>query len=249
MEFATPYRPRSRIPPKPGRPYFAEKGMGDRAHLFGDLITIYAGGEQAERTFNFFTCEGPKGDTIPTHSHSETYEVFYVTAGAARLFVEGTAGEQYEKLLGAGDFGFLPKNCPHAYRIERHHSRSSEWRPGRAAPSSVLRAPGCPDGRARPPARRRCRSRASSRPSREITTYASFRNTADARRVSAPRGSSEHGRAPARWRRLRAKPAARVGVGWRFRAKTTARQASGAFGAALPGTSTSVIDQWRVRWR
>ncbi|MEV6228593.1 quercetin 2,3-dioxygenase [Saccharopolyspora shandongensis] len=123
MEFATPYRSRSRIPPEPGRPYFVEKGMGDRAHLFGDLIAIYAGGEQTERTFNFFTCEGPKGDTIPAHSHSETYEAFCVTAGAVRLFVEDAAGEQYEKLLGAGDFGFVPKNCPHAYRIERHHSQ------------------------------------------------------------------------------------------------------------------------------
>ncbi|TDD52735.1 quercetin 2,3-dioxygenase [Saccharopolyspora elongata] len=123
MEFATPYRSRSHLPPEPGRPYFVEKGMGDRAHLFGDLITIYAGGEQTEGTFNFFTCEGAKGDTIPAHSHAETYEVFYVTAGAVRLFVEDTAGEQYEKLLGAGDFGFVPKNCPHAYRIERHHSQ------------------------------------------------------------------------------------------------------------------------------
>lgn len=26
-------------------------------------------------------------------------------------------------MLTAGDFGFVPKNCPHAYRIERHHSR------------------------------------------------------------------------------------------------------------------------------
>ncbi|WNE94107.1 quercetin 2,3-dioxygenase [Streptomyces luomodiensis] len=123
IEFATRYRQSSRIPPEPGRPYFIEKGMGDRAHLFTDLFTIYAGGEQTENTFNFFTCEGPKGDTIPAHSHPDTYEVFYITDGAVRLFVEDLAGEQYEKLLTSGDFGFVPKNCPHAYRIERHHSR------------------------------------------------------------------------------------------------------------------------------
>ncbi|GAB2749664.1 hypothetical protein GCM10027174_25150 [Salinifilum aidingensis] len=123
MEFATPHRSRSHIPPEPGTPYFVEQGRGDRAHLFGDLVTVYAGGEQTEGTFNFFTCEGPQGDVIPAHSHPNTYEVFYVTGGAVRVFVENTAGEQYEKLLGAGDFGFVPKNCPHAYRIERHHSR------------------------------------------------------------------------------------------------------------------------------
>ncbi|WP_017557253.1 quercetin 2,3-dioxygenase [Nocardiopsis baichengensis] len=123
IEFATPYRSRSHIPPDPGVPYFIEKGMGDRAHLFADLITVYAGGEQTENTFNFFTVEGPKGDTIPAHSHPETYEVFYVVEGAVRLFVEDLNGRQHEKVLTPGDFGFVPKDYPHAYRIERHHSR------------------------------------------------------------------------------------------------------------------------------
>ncbi|KAA6223188.1 cupin domain-containing protein [Streptomyces albofaciens JCM 4342] len=122
-EYANRYRTRSHIPAEPGVPYFIEKGMGDRAHLFGDLVTIYAGGEQTENTFNFFTVEGPKGDIIPAHVHPDTYEVFYITDGAVRLFAEDLEGNQYEKLLTPGDFGFVPKNCPHAYRIERHHSR------------------------------------------------------------------------------------------------------------------------------
>lgn len=52
-----------------------------------------------------------------------THEVFYVTQGAVRLFVEDTEGVQQEKLLTPGDFGFVPKNCRHAYRMERHHSQ------------------------------------------------------------------------------------------------------------------------------
>ncbi|MFD3756376.1 quercetin 2,3-dioxygenase [Streptomyces sp. NPDC058622] len=123
MEFARPSRPRSHIPAEPGKPYFIEKGLGDRAHLFADLVTVYTGGEQTENAFNFFTVEGPRGDVIPAHVHRDTYEVFYITDGAVRLFVEDLEGEQYERLLTAGDFGFVPKNCPHAYRIERHHSR------------------------------------------------------------------------------------------------------------------------------
>ncbi|MET7943235.1 hypothetical protein [Streptomyces sp. NPDC005302] len=65
FEYATRYRPASHLPPEPGKPYFVEKGMGDRAHLFTDLFTVYAGGEQTENTFNFFTCEGPKGESSP----------------------------------------------------------------------------------------------------------------------------------------------------------------------------------------
>ncbi|MFF9623559.1 quercetin 2,3-dioxygenase [Streptomyces griseosporeus] len=122
IEFAG-RRSGSLIPAEPGTPYVIEKGMGDRAHLFGDLVTVYAGGPQTENTFNFFTVEGPRGDIIPAHVHPETYEVFYVTQGAVRLFVEDLAGEQTERVLSAGDFGFVPKNCPHAYRIERHHSQ------------------------------------------------------------------------------------------------------------------------------
>ncbi|MFI5831467.1 quercetin 2,3-dioxygenase [Streptomyces sp. NPDC051578] len=123
VEFTTRYRSRSHIPAEPGVPYFIEKGLGDRAHLITDLVTVYAGGEQTENSFNFFTVEGPKGEIIPTHTHADTYEVFYVTDGAVRLFVEDLEGQQHEKLLTNGDFGFVPKNCPHAYRIERHHSR------------------------------------------------------------------------------------------------------------------------------
>lgn len=44
FEYATRYRPASHLPPEPGKPYFVEKGMGDRAHLFTDLFTVYAGG-------------------------------------------------------------------------------------------------------------------------------------------------------------------------------------------------------------
>ncbi|MEU3955952.1 hypothetical protein AB0F45_27130, partial [Streptomyces achromogenes] len=39
------------------------------------------------------------------------------------FFVEDLEGEQHEKLLTPGDFGFVPKNCVHAYRMERHHSQ------------------------------------------------------------------------------------------------------------------------------
>lgn len=122
IEYLARGRTATSIPAEPGTPYFLEKGEGDRAHLFDDLFTIYAGAEQTEGTFNFFTAEGRKGEIIPAHLHPDTYEVFYITQGAVRLFVEDTGGDQHEKLLVPGDFGFVPRNCPHAYRMERDHS-------------------------------------------------------------------------------------------------------------------------------
>lgn len=119
LEYVTRHRQRSRIPSEPGRPYFIDKGLGDRALLFDNLFTIYAGGEQTENTFNFFTCDAPKGDLIPAHSHPDTYEVFFITSGAVRLFVEDLEGHQYDKLLTEGDFGFVPKNCRSGSRTAR----------------------------------------------------------------------------------------------------------------------------------
>ncbi|MFD0474750.1 quercetin 2,3-dioxygenase [Nonomuraea thailandensis] len=174
MEYATRYRTRSHLPPDAGTPYFVEKGMGDRAHLFGDLITVYAGGEQTGNTFNFFTCEGPKGKIIPAHLHADTYEVFFVTQGAVRLFVEDLEGRQQEKLLTSGDFGFVPRNCPHAYRIERHHSQivGVAARPGARSSASSSRSARPPTSSACPP-RRTCRRPTGSAPCRSATTCAS----------------------------------------------------------------------------
>ncbi|MGI5340950.1 quercetin 2,3-dioxygenase [Streptomyces sp. CA-181903] len=135
IEYATRYRKASHIPAEPGTPYFTEKAEGDRAHLFGDLITVYTGGEQTENTFDFFTVEGPKSDLIPALVHADTYEVFHVTAGAVRLFVEDTGGRQQEKLLTPGDFG---ARVPHGAAPQpgrRRHRRP----PGHVR--AVLRTP------------------------------------------------------------------------------------------------------------
>jgi len=63
-------------------------------------------------------CESPAGDIIPTHSHNETHETFYVLDGKVRIFFQDGDGTKTSKLLTPGDFGYVPAGTPHAYRIE-----------------------------------------------------------------------------------------------------------------------------------
>lgn len=189
MEFARPSRRRSHIPAEPGKPYFIEKGMGDRAHLFTDLVTVYAGGEQTENAFNFFTVEGPRGEVIPAHVHSDTYEVFYITDGAVRLFVED---------LGVSSTrGCSPRATSDSYRRTARTPIASSaitagswaWPPGPVAPSS-----GSSKISASPPRSSACRPsrtcphRRSSRPCRSATTCASCPSTSGAPGTDRPPG-------------------------------------------------------------
>jgi quercetin 2,3-dioxygenase len=121
-EFRTRWRSRSHLP---GRlqPYFVEAQEGDRAILFDQLITTYAGADETNNSFCLFTVEGPKGDIIPAHLHGETHECFYILAGQLRLFLDDQHGTQLEKVLNVGDFGFVPANVIHTYRMERHGTR------------------------------------------------------------------------------------------------------------------------------
>ncbi|HEY6791748.1 MAG TPA: cupin domain-containing protein [Trebonia sp.] len=65
------------------------------------------------------TSESPAGDIIPTHSHEDTHETFYVLEGKVRVFVEYPDGRQVTRLLEPGDFGYVPARLTHAYRVEQ----------------------------------------------------------------------------------------------------------------------------------
>ena len=75
-------------------------------------------GNETNGQFGIITSESPAGDIIPTHSHNETHETFYVLEGKVRLFFQDAEGTKTSKLLNAGDFGYVPAGFPHAYRIE-----------------------------------------------------------------------------------------------------------------------------------
>ena len=86
--------------------------------LFTDLFTVLLSGDETEGQFGIITADSPAGDIIPTHSHNETHETFYVLEGKVRLFYQDAEGAKHSELLNPGDFGYVPAGFAHAYKIE-----------------------------------------------------------------------------------------------------------------------------------
>ncbi|WP_329288534.1 quercetin 2,3-dioxygenase [Streptomyces pseudovenezuelae] len=110
------------LPGKPV-PFFLEAGEGERAHLFDSLITVLLSKDETDGQFGLFTYSAPKGDAIPTHAHADVHETFFLLSGRARVWVQDAQGEQHEKLLGTGDFGYVPAGCLHTFRVEADDTR------------------------------------------------------------------------------------------------------------------------------
>lgn len=105
------------LPGKPA-PYVLRRGEGEHAKLFGDLFTVLLSGDETEGQFGIITADSPAGDIIPTHSHNQTHETFYVLDGKVRLYFEDAEGAQQTQLLEPGDFGYVPAGFAHAYKVE-----------------------------------------------------------------------------------------------------------------------------------
>jgi quercetin 2,3-dioxygenase len=105
----------------PGRPapFVLRKGEGEHSMLFTDLFTVLLSGDETNGQFGVITSDCPTGDIIPTHSHDETHETFFLLEGKIRLFFVDAGGEKTSRLLGPGDFGYVPAGTPHAYRVEQ----------------------------------------------------------------------------------------------------------------------------------
>jgi quercetin 2,3-dioxygenase len=107
---------RGLLPGKPV-PYVLRRGEGEHAMLFTDLFTVLLSADETQGQFAMITSESPAGDIIPTHSHNETHEVFYVLEGKVRLFFEDAEGAKQSQLLNPGDFGYVPAGFAHSYQV------------------------------------------------------------------------------------------------------------------------------------
>ncbi|MCE0448173.1 hypothetical protein LT493_44035 [Streptomyces tricolor] len=73
IEYATRHRARSLHPCRSRiSPTSSRRAGRPGAHLFGDLVTIYAGGEQTGEHLQLLHLRRPQGELIPAHSHADT---------------------------------------------------------------------------------------------------------------------------------------------------------------------------------
>jgi quercetin 2,3-dioxygenase len=123
-EFAKAGAERFTLPGEP-LPFFLREGEGEgeRAHLFDSLVTVLLSKDETEGQFGVFTLAAPRGEAIPTHTHADVHEIFFVLGGQARVWIQDAEGERLERLLGPGDFGYVPAGLAHTFRVEADDTR------------------------------------------------------------------------------------------------------------------------------
>jgi len=105
--------------PDAAAPYFLGEAAGDKLVLFDQLFTLLTTSRQTDGQFDAFVSEGRPGQPVPPHFHALTHETFFVQEGAVRLWLDDQKGYRATRILEAGEFGYVPKNTIHSYKIER----------------------------------------------------------------------------------------------------------------------------------
>lgn len=106
------------ILPGTPQPFYLENGEGEKSIVFDQLFTILLSGEETDGQYGVFTAEAPKGDMIPPHLHTWAHEIFYVVDGSITVWMNDQKGFEGKRTLKTGDFGFVPLNTVHAFRME-----------------------------------------------------------------------------------------------------------------------------------
>lgn len=100
------------------QPFFLAEGEGEKSIVFDQLFTILLSGDETDGQYGVFTVDAPKGDMIPPHLHRTAHEIFYVVDGSVTVWMDDQKGFQGKRTLVTGDFGFVPTNTVHAFRME-----------------------------------------------------------------------------------------------------------------------------------
>ena len=110
--------PHAGILPGSPKPYYLDKGEGEKSVVFDTLFTVLLSGDETEGQYDVFTTEGNAGDIIPAHLHPYTHEIFFIIDGAVHLWLDDEQGFKDDRVLEAGAIGYIPKGTIHAFRIE-----------------------------------------------------------------------------------------------------------------------------------
>ena len=106
------------ILPGSPKPFYLANGEGEKSVVFDQLFTIMLSGDETDGQYGVFAVEAPKGDMIPPHLHQTAHEIFYVVDGSITVWMDDQQGFQGKRTLKTGDFGFVPTNTVHAFRME-----------------------------------------------------------------------------------------------------------------------------------
>lgn len=110
--------PHEGILPGSPQPFYLNNGEGEKSVVFDQLFTIVLSGDETDGHYGAFTVEAPKGDMIPPHLHTWAHEIFYVVDGSITVWMNDQKGFEGKRTLKTGDFGFVPLNTVHAFRME-----------------------------------------------------------------------------------------------------------------------------------
>lgn len=84
----------------------------DNRWFFQNLVREIVTGNETGGAFSLAELQGPPGEEVPLHVHTVEDESFLLIEGQITLW----AGNE-TRVLEPGDFGIMPRNVPHCYRV------------------------------------------------------------------------------------------------------------------------------------
>lgn len=95
------------------QPFVVAQEEGHAFAFLGTLMTLKAGGAETGGQFSLIEQHSPPGFATALHMHHAEDEAMFILEGSFTFFV----GERVLR-AGPGAFVYLPRNVPHAFRVE-----------------------------------------------------------------------------------------------------------------------------------
>ena len=93
------------------KPIIVQPGQAQKLHAFGNILSVFLGGEQTNGILSVTSELIAPGGGPPLHVHSHEDEIFLVVEGCISYFAEGRWTE-----VGMGGAVYLPRGAAHRYR-------------------------------------------------------------------------------------------------------------------------------------
>ena len=94
-------------------PYMQAHEAGQAFYFLGTLMTLKAGSSETNGQFSLIEQVSPPEFATPLHIHHGEDEAMYILEGTYTFFV----GDEVIR-AGPGAFVYLPRDIPHAFRVE-----------------------------------------------------------------------------------------------------------------------------------